>query len=330
MKRAMLALGAFALIAAIVVFVVERSSARNTAISPSEAVGKRTAAETVASAAVMQPMIIESARAAAPPATVSTEIATISPRTLSTYDDMRALLHDARRTTNIEAQEFAVHAPANLCLALLLSRNAGVMPLVEARRDRVAMSPAQLKQKSSPMFERTGAGCLGFQQETQLRDDLVRELARLGAPVASVDKVRFGEGFPDAESRLRALPAAIDRVLQNEDPASGAYLTRLSLSHLVTQSLAGDLPDWLKDETTNLALIGVDIGLCRAGLACGQNTIPLSHVCVWFGECSSVNVEAAYRSLHAMYDVPFDYVNRVAERVEAAVKARQSSLLQRR
>lgn len=262
----------------------------------------------------------------AKPAVPTESLGAASIQSLAEADNMVRLLQTARDSSSVEVREFAVNAPSMLCLTLTIARNAGFSPLVEARRARLDSALKVLQPNESASFKTAGAMCREYSQEGHVRDYLANELATANAPGAFA-KRQLGATFSTEEERLSEQVKAVDRVMQSENVPAAIYLLKSSLASKVKLRLRPTLPDWLREDDVVVALIGIELGVCRAGLSCGQGSIARASVCAKYGECSSPDVESAYRSLHLLYDLSFDYADRVATLVKGSIDTKSSATL---
>jgi hypothetical protein len=249
-------------------------------------------------------------------------------RSLAVSRDMVELLHAARKTSNIDAQEFAVDAPTLLCFSLVLTRNAGFTPLVESRRPLLPSVMKVLQPTTSLAFADTAASCGNYSQEGKLRDDLATEFMAKDTPVASAKRAFGSTSDSSQEVKTSSQLTALQRVLDSESGgAPGIFLLKAPLASAIKSSLFSTLPEELREDAVQIAMSGIELGVCRSNFPCGPGSVARASICAKYGECSSADVETAIKNLHVLYGVPFEHTSHVAGKVAQAIQAKDASAL---
>jgi hypothetical protein len=245
----------------------------------------------------------------------------LSVEQLSQSRSMLELLDRVRQSNDIQLQEYALNASRELCFNASLHLTTGYLPLIDSLANKLQSVLAVLQPSQQSNYNETIAKCKEFNSNKAI-EAWHKEVMQTQAPI-SISKKTFINNAGD-----KAKSEAIKNILESDTSAAKIYFLRSDLTPRLVPLLSKVLPASMHgDDATLLTRIGIEVGACRAGAPCGFNTVARSKLCMWYGECGAYDVETAYRRLHQLYEVPFDYVDRLATHVEYAIKTKNASLL---
>jgi hypothetical protein len=242
---------------------------------------------------------------------------------LSQSKSMLDLLQAVHQTKDVTLQDYALNAARELCFNTLMQRTIGFHALVDSKADKLTSVLAILQPNLETNYADTFDKCKAFSSDKSI-EKWHSELSELNPPIALV---RARKAFSDNTDEKNKVDA-IKIILDGNEAAAKIYFLRSNIATRLVPKFATNLPGSMsEDDAYLLARVAIEIGACRAGAPCGFNTIARSKLCMWYGECGAYDVETAYRRLHQLYEVPFEYVDRLASQIEYAIKTKNAALL---
>jgi hypothetical protein len=225
-------------------------------------------------------------------------------------------------------QEYAVFAPARLCSELKMVPIDGFQPLVEAKRDLLATVTLAIKPQAEIVVAQVAQRCSDYGRDGLLRDQLAAELWKAGAPV-SVAKAAIPvlDDAAAQEAALANVRAPFAVIFAGDDLPIKLQLLKGTVSFWGQRWVASVVPEMYRADALVLSGIAMDIAACRTGATCDSTSIARAALCVRYGECTAPDVEASYRRLHTLYQVPFEMTEKLVQRYETAIRTKNSQLV---
>ena len=257
----------------------------------------------------------------------STERSALTLTQMAGEQHLASLLNEVRRNPNVMAQEFAVFAPARLCLELKVMKSNGIQPLLDVKRDLLATVSLTLKPESETATREIAQRCNDYGNDGLLVDKLRAELLKAGAPVsAAIAQIPLLD--PQAqEAELVNVRAPFAAVFAGDDVPVKLQMLGGRVASWGQRWVTSAVPDAYKPDALLLAVIALDIATCRAGATCDGTSIARARLCARYGECAATDVEASYRRLHTLYQVPFEMTEKVVQRYEEAIRTKNPLLV---
>jgi hypothetical protein len=241
---------------------------------------------------------------------------------------LASLLNEVRRSSDVMVQEFAVFAPSRLCSELRMATTDGFQPLVEAKRELLATVTLALKPQADIAVAQVAQRCSDYRRDGLLRDQLAAELWKAGAPVSvAAAAIPVVTDPADQEVRLAKVRAPFAAVFAGDDLPIKLQLLKGTVSFWGQRWVANVVPEMYRADALFLSGIAMDIAACRAGATCDSTSIARASLCVRYGECTAPDVEASYRRLHTLYQVPFEMTEKLVQRYETAIRTKNSQLV---
>jgi hypothetical protein len=241
--------------------------------------------------------------------------------------NLALLLNDVRRSSDSLVQEYAVFAPTQLCLQSAILATNGFLPLLEVKRTLMPAAMLQLTKQKDAAILGIAQRCRDYRRDGLLRDSLAKELSDANAPISLATRTISLTAVEKQSADLGVIRGSFDEIFRGENLAIKIQLLRGLIAWWGQRWVEQSVPEIYRPDALLLAGIAVDIAACREGAPCDGDSIARASVCARFGECDSPNVEAAYRRLHVLYEVPFDMTDTLARRYEIAIRNKKADMI---
>jgi hypothetical protein len=197
-------------------------------------------------------------------------------------------------------------------------------PLVTQRVLEILMDES--RSDAAPVRNR----CADFEGSDELREQLGAEALRENLPLAMAS-ISLGKLSQNkyADATLSEARLNVASLLSGSQPASMVFALSSSFTSDQMRRLGANFPNTSpNDWPLGPAMAAYQIGACRTGLlGCGTGSIERDYICARFGECRAPDVESSYRRLFELYEIPFADTERLANKFQRAILARDANTL---
>lgn len=245
----------------------------------------------------------------------------------------REVIEFARRTDDPVVQEYAIWSVTRVCRALRFA-TAEVkrfQAFGASKPERTERVLKQLMAEYQSSADSARERCTDFEGSDDLQKQLAAEVERNRLPLASASAAigELSRGRIPADVAINEARSQLDKVLAGNETTAMMSVLSFPIARTMRTRMQAEFQQTAAEDWPLGPLVAAyHLAACRMQqLDCGAGSIERDVVCAQYGECRAPDVEASYRRLFLLYGIPFADTDRLANKLSAAMLARDTAVL---